>query len=226
MLDEVNMKKVVLLLLSLIFISCEEEITPPIDYPDAKVTAKKNIDAVVAAARNGYSADAELAGIYGREVSPSGEVDLVNTQSLNAFVYIMQSDAVGENDFFIPVYGANPVRSPINFNNMLSYIKDSTAKTTVNGALSFLATINIDTNSVYDDSPAVLNTLFAINEVAEFRSAHPDTKIDMFLFPSKAIDPVNGFDHSADWVVNFYSAAESLVLWLNSETGAIEIISN
>jgi hypothetical protein len=218
------MKKYLLLLLCLIIIGCEESVTPPL--PAAYITAKENITPVVNAAKNTFSADAELAGIYGVNVNASGQIDLLNTGSLNAFVYIMQSDAVGGNEFYVPVYAANPVKSPINFNTMLSFIKDSTASGIVGGAISLLATVSISPSAVYDDSPAIINMLLSRSDVTSFRNANPGSKIDMFLFPSKAIDPNNGLDNSADWVVNFYSDNESLVLWRNTSSGLVTVLSN
>ena len=218
------MKKFAYLIIGLLLISCEESVTPP--DPHAYTTAKANIDDVRGAAQNTFSADAQLAGIYGRNVSTSGEVDLLNTASLNAFVYIMQSSAVGGNEFYVPVYLAGPVKSPIDFNTMLSYIKDSTAKSTVAGAISFLATMFIYPDADYEDSPAVLSTLLTRDDVIQFRNSHANSQIDMFLFPGKAIDPDSGLINSADWVVNFYGDTESLVLWQNTVTGLVTVLSN
>ncbi len=217
------MKKYFLLLAILLY-SCEESVTPPV--LTAYVTAKENVDPVLSAARNTFSGDAELAGIYGRNVNTAGQVDLLNTSSLNAFVYTMQSDAIGENEFYVPVYGAGPVKSPIDFNVMLSYVKDSTAKFYIGNAISFLATVHITSDAQYDDSPAVLDTLLKREDVIQFRNTHDNSGIDMFLFPSKAIDPDSGLTNSADWVVNFYGSSESLVLWQSTATGVITVLSN
>lgn len=59
---------------------------------DGKITAKEKLNDVLSIARTDFSADAMLAAIYGREVDTNGEIDLLQTNSFNAFVYTMQSD--------------------------------------------------------------------------------------------------------------------------------------
>jgi hypothetical protein len=55
------------------------------------------------------------------------------------------------------------------------------------------------------------------SDVSTFRLNNPDTKIDMFLLPSKSIDSTS-ISSSADWIVNFYGTNTSLVLWLHPGT--------
>jgi hypothetical protein len=218
------MRFLILIFISFTFYACDDDVVIP--GIDSKVTAKQNIESVTTAAKSGFAPDAGLSGIYGRNVSITGEVDLLNVNSLNAFVYIMQSDSSDSNEFYVPVYASAPVKSPVNFNTMLSFIKDENATNTVGGALGHLSTVRIGQNALFGDSPEALSAITGRADVAQFRSVHPDSKIDMFLFPSKAIDPENGFSNTADWVVNFYSDTASLVLWLNTQTGIVTVLSN
>ena len=103
-------------------ICCDEESIIN-DVIDSKITAKERINEVLQKARTDFAIDAQIAAIYGREVDLNGEIDLLNTTSLNAFVYIVQSNQLNSNEFYIPVFGSSPVKSLINFSTMLSFIK-------------------------------------------------------------------------------------------------------
>jgi hypothetical protein len=70
---------------------------------------------VLTKAKTDFSADAQLAAIYGREVSTTGEIDLANTSSVSAFVYVMQSDQLQINEFYVPVFGAGPLNHRLIF---------------------------------------------------------------------------------------------------------------
>ena len=207
--------------IAILIISCDEVENLLNDTEDGKITAKEKLDEVTNAARTDFSADAMLAAIYGREVSDEGEIDLLNTVSFNAFVYTMQSDAFQRNEFYVPVFGAGPVKSPINFNTMLSFVKDSTAKNIMGTLFGTLSSISIDPTANYSDSPEVLDTLFKRLDVTVFLTINPTSKIDMFLVPSKSIDSASVVN-SADWIVNFYGDSTSLVLWINSSSGEIK----
>jgi hypothetical protein len=39
----------------------------------------------------------------------------------------------------------------------------------------------------------------------------------MFLVPGKSIDTTLAVSNTADWIVNFYSSASSLVLWIRGD---------
>jgi hypothetical protein len=69
--------------------------------------------------------------------------------------------------------------------------------------------------------------MLARSDVSTFRNNNIDSKIDMFLIPSKSID-TSSISNTADWIVNFYGDTSSLVLWLHPGTvnGAVDIISN
>ncbi|MBN2572465.1 MAG: hypothetical protein JXA68_10085 [Ignavibacteriales bacterium] len=209
------MKKLLLLIvISLaIFVSCDDE-----DILQSLFTAKENVTPVLSAAAS-WSSDAKLAGIYGWNISTDGKVDLLSPTT-NAFVYIVQSDSKGTNEFYVPVYAAGPVKSPINFVTMLSYVKDANAKTILETIFGALATTNINSTASYYDSPAVLTSMLARPDVSSFRNSNPGSKIDMFLVPSVTL-PIPGSSGYADWIVNFYSSSSSLVLYQNSQTGII-----
>jgi hypothetical protein len=208
-----------------ILISCnvEELVT---EIGNEKITAKEKIGAVINTATSNFASDAELSVIYGREVDTEGKVDLLNTSSVNAFVYVVQSDSLQSNEFYVPVIGSNPVKSPVNFNTMLSFIKNTTAKNIMETVFGTLATVSVSASAVYDDSPQVLNKMFSRSDVTSFRSANPESKIDMFLVPGKSLD--TNFVNTADWIVNFYGDTSSLVLLLHpgNSTGTIDILSD
>lgn len=191
---------------------------------DGKITAKEKLDDVLRTARTDFSADAMLAAIYGREVNTNGEIDLLQTNSFNAFVYIMQSDVQQSNEFYVPVFGAEPVKSPVNFNTMLSFVKNATAKNIMSAVFGTLSTSSIDLAANYSDSPEALELLFGRNDVDNFRTINPTSRIDMFLVPSKSIDSIS-IVNSADWIVNFYGDNTSLVLWINSASGEVKNIA-
>ena len=197
-----------------------------------KITAKEKIGAVINTAKSNFASDVELSAIYGREVDTEGKIDLLNTSSVSVFVYVVQSDSVASanppeaNQFYVPVIGSNPVKSPVNFNTMLSFIKNNTAKNIMETVFGTLATVSISASAVYDDSPQVLNQMLSRSDVTSFRSANLESKIDMFLLPGKSLD--TNFTNTADWVVNFYSETSSLVLWLHpgNSTGTIDPLSD
>jgi len=191
---------------------------------DGKITAKEKLDDVLRTARTDFSADAMLAAIYGREVNTNGEIDLLQTNSFNAFVYIMQSDVQQSNEFYVPVFGTEPVKSPVNFNTMLSFVKNATAKNIMSAVFETLSTSSIDLAANYSDSPEALELLFGRNDVDNFRTINPTSRIDMFLVPSKSIDSIS-IVNSADWIVNFYGDNTSLVLWINSASGEVKNIA-
>lgn len=196
------------------------------DTKDSEITAKSKTSEVLSTARNNFAADAELSAIYGLNVNIKGQIDLLKPTQ-NAFVYVVQSDSERSNEFYVPVFGASPVRSPINFTSMISLVKDQTAQVILGSVFSKLAAVHIASSVNYDDSPAVIDKMFQRSDVSTFRSFNPVSKIDMFLIPSKSIDTTI-VSNSADWVVNFYADTTSLVLWLHPGTvsGTITKISN
>lgn len=213
-------------LIAFVLISCKvEDIIS--ELGQSKITAKQEVGSVLNKAKSEFAADAKLASIYGREVNSSGEVDLLQTSSFNAFVYVVQSDSLQENEFYVPVYQSAPVKSPVNFNTMLSFIKDSSAKSIMETVFGTLSGVAIASGVQYDDSPAVISKMLARNDVQTFRTLNPESKIDMFLVPGKSIDTTN-VNNTADWIVNFYGDTSSLVLWLHPGTssGTIDVLSN
>jgi hypothetical protein len=191
-----------------------------------KITAKEKIGAVINTAKSNFASDAKLSAIYGREVDTEGKIDLLNTSSVSAFVYVVQSDMLQLNEFYVPVVGSDPIKFPIDFNTMLSFIKNNTAKNIMETVFGTLATVSISVSAVYDDSPQVLNQMLSRSDVISFRSANLESKIDMFLLPGKSLD--TSFTNTADWIVNFYSDTSSLVLWLHpgNSTGTIDPLSD
>ena len=196
------------------------------EVENSSITAKSKISEVINAAKNNFATDAQLAAIYGLNVSTKGEIDLLKPDK-NAFVYVVQSDSEQSNEFYVPVFGASPVRSPINFTSMISLVKDQAAKDILGNVFNQLSTVHISSSVNYDDSPAVIEKMFQRSDVSTFRSFNPVSKIDMFLIPSKSIDTTS-VSNSADWIVNFYADTTSLVLWLHPGTvsGTITKISN
>jgi hypothetical protein len=219
--------QIIIATLFIIFISAcnpEELIS---EFGDSVITSKSKVGEVLNTAKSDFAQDAKLAAIYGRNVSSKGEVDLQGLPTENAFVYVVQSDSTQSNEFYIPVYKSYPVKSPINFTSMLSFIKDQTASDILGGVFGRLATLHIEASINYDDSPAVISKMLARSDVAAFRTNNIDSKIDMFLIPSKSIDTLN-VRNDADWIVNFYSESSSLVLWLHTGvvSGDITVLSD
>lgn len=154
------MKKLFLtvtLLLTFFFLGCDKATDPNVII-DSKITAKEKVDDVLQKARTDFSLDAKLSAIYGREVDLDGEIDLLNTSSFNAFVYVVQSNTLQRNEFYVPVFGAGAIKSPINFITMLSFVKDTAAGNILGKVFSQLATIAIDPSANYKDSPATIDT--------------------------------------------------------------------
>lgn len=218
------MKKIFLavsILLTFYFAGCEELTDPDVGV-DSEITAKEKVDDVLQKARLDFATDAKLSAIYGWNVDLLGSIDLLQTD--NAFVYVVQSNNLQGNEFYVPVFAAGPVKSPINFTTMLSFIKDTTAGNILGKAFNRLATLAIDPNSNYKDSPATIDTAL-VHGGNVFISQNTGAKVDMFLLPSKSIDTTLALNNSADWIVNFYSSSKSLVLWINSNSGVVTKLS-
>ncbi|MDZ7625591.1 MAG: hypothetical protein U5J96_14250 [Ignavibacteriaceae bacterium] len=196
------------------------------EFGDSIITAKSKLGEVLNTAKSNFASDAKLAAIYGLNVNTKGQVDLLKPTD-NAFVYVVQSDSAQLNEFYVPVYNSYPIKSPINFNTMLTFVKDAQAQNILGSVFGKLAGVNISTSASYDDSPQVIEKMLARGDVTAFRSANPGGKIDMFLVPSKSIDTTS-ITNTADWIVNFYGDTSSLVLWLHPGTvsGTVDIISN
>lgn len=195
------------------------------ELTNSEITAKSEVGEVISTARTNFTNDANLTAIYGLNVNNNGRVDLLKPTE-NAFIYVVQSDSDQTNEFYVPVFNSSPVKSPVNFNDMLSLVKDAQAKNILGFVFGKLSTIHINSSVNYADSPEVLNKMFERSDVASFRSLNPGVKTDMFLIPSKSIDTTS-VSNSADWIVNFYGDNTSLVLWLHPGTtsGAIDILS-
>ncbi len=203
------------------FIGCEKA-TDPIDGVNSNITAKEKLNDVLLKARLDFAADAKLSALYGWNVDLNGNVDLLKTD--NAFVYVVQSNQLQSNEFYVPVFAAGPIKSPINFSTMLSFIKDSTAGNILGKDFNRLSTLAIDPNANYKDSPAVIDTAL-VHGGNIFIAQNTGVKIDMFLLPSKSIDTTLMLNNSADWIVNFNSNSKSLVLWINSNSGVVTKLS-
>lgn len=203
------------------FIGCEKA-TDPIDGVNSNITAKEKLNDVLLKARLDFAADAKLSALYGWNVDLNGNVDLLKTD--NAFVYVVQSNQLQSNEFYVPVFAAGPIKSPINFSTMLSFIKDSTAGNILGKVFNRLSTLAIDPNANYKDSPAVIDTAL-VHGGNIFIAQNTGVKIDMFLLPSKSIDTTLMLNNSADWIVNFNSNSKSLVLWINSNSGVVTKLS-
>ena len=193
---------------------------------NSNFSAKSKLSEVINKAKSDFAADAQLSAIYGWNVSSKGEIDLLKLDQ-NAFVYVVQSDSVGTNELYIPVFGSGPVKWPYSFDRMLSLVKDQTAKNILGNVFVTLSTVHIESTVNYDDSPAIIEKLMIRNDVSTFRNSNSGSKIDMFLVPSKSIDTTS-VNNAADWIVNFYADSISLVLWLHPGTvnGTVTKISD
>jgi hypothetical protein len=216
---------VLLVLLLILIAACNPEDLIS-EFGDSIITAKSKLGEVLNTAKSNFTQDAKLAAIYGLNVNNKGQVDLLKPTD-NAFVYVVQSDSAQLNEFYIPVYNSYPVKSPVNFSTMLTFVKDAQAQNILGSVFGRLAEVNISTSASYDDSPQVIEKMLTRGDVTTFRSANADGKIDMFLIPSKSIDTTS-ITNTADWIVNFYGDTSSLVLWLHPGTinGTVDVISN
>ena len=77
-----NYKLLILIIVSVVLSSCDTAETIN-DIIDSKITAKEKLAEILNSARSGFSADAKLAAIFGREISDQGEADISNTNSLS-----------------------------------------------------------------------------------------------------------------------------------------------
>ena len=199
------------------------------EVANGKITAKEKLGEVIKKARSDFAGDSRLAVIYGRNVSTSGEIDLLGDDLTSNFYYMVQSDSVAAvnpseaNQFYIPVYKSDPIRSPLNINDILSLIKNQNAKDIIGGAFGIIGTVGISTSASYSDSPAALNSVLETDEVKSFRALNAASQIDMYLFPSKSINDSSGINNTADWIVNFYSSSSSLVYWVKSGSEPIKL---
>lgn len=210
-----------MLMFAFYFIGCEKA-TDPNGGVDSDITAKEKINDVLQKASIDFASDAQLSAIYGLNVNLLGEIDLLKTN--NAFVYVVQSNSLQSNEFYIPVFAAGPVKSPINFTTMLSFVKDSTAEDILDDVFNRLSTVAIDPAANYNDSPAAIDTAL-VHGGNVFLAQNTQVKIDMYLLPSKSIDTTLAVNNSADWIVNFHSSSNSLVLWINSNSGIVTKLS-
>jgi hypothetical protein len=217
------MKKLLMILsmLFLLIVGCDKATNPDVGV-DSSITAKESVNDILQKAKLDFSTDAKLTGIYGWNVDLNGEVDLLKTD--NAFVYVVQSNSLQQNEFYVPVFVAGPVKSPINFTTMLSFVKDTTAGNILSKVFNKLSSLSIDPSANYKDSPATIDTALA-NGGNTFIAQNSGVKIDMFLLPSKSIDTTLIINNSADWIVNFYSNSKSFVLWINSNSGVVTKLS-
>jgi hypothetical protein len=222
-----TLKQLIIISLFLLFVlsACDvDEILN--DAANTNISAKSKLNDVLTTARENFAVDAQLSALYGFNVSQTGEIDLSNPDG-NAFIYVLQSDVNQSNKFYVPVFGAGPVESPIDFNDMLSLVKDTTASNILGNVFTGLSTVHIDPSVSYDDSPDIVEKMLMRSDVSNFRSSNSGSKIDMFLVPGKSIDSTS-VTNSADWIVNFYADSTSLVLWLHPGivTGTVTKISD
>ncbi|GJQ62187.1 MAG: hypothetical protein SCALA702_12400 [Melioribacteraceae bacterium] len=214
------MKKLILLSILLIFFSgCDDESNPLNDILGTNITAKEKVADVKIEARANFASDAQLTGIFGRNVSSDGKVNLVDFSSVKGFIYMMQSESLEENEFYMPVIASDPVKLPFNLNDLLSFVQDLETKERLGGVFGLLSTVAISESASYPDSDEAM-VKFLNGGGQAYLSANSGAKIDLFLVPSKSIT-INGIENSADWICNFYGGSTSLTLWLNSGTGIV-----
>ena len=219
-----TMKKTLLplaIFITLYFVSCDKA-TDPNSGVNSKITSKEKVDDVLQKARLDFATDTKLSAIYGWNVDLFGKIDLLKTD--NAFVYVVQSNTKQSNEFYVPVFAAGPIKSPINFTTMVSFIKDTTAGNILGKVFNRLSTLAIDPAANYSDSPAIIDTAL-VHGGNIFLTQNTAVNVDMFLLPSKSIDTTLAINNSADWIVNFYSSSKSLVLWINSNSGVVTKLS-
>jgi hypothetical protein len=210
------MKKILtIFVLALAFAYCKKS-DNPLDSVDSTITAREQVAEVVAKAREDFAPDSKLAIIYGRNVQKSGDIDLL-TPTESQFIYGVQSDSKSGNEFYIPVFGAGPVKSPLNFTDLLNTIKDTTAKGIIGKVFQQLSKVSIEDNTAWIDSPQLINV--GLNNGGNtFITSNNDTQIDMLLVPGVSID-LTYIDYKAIWIINFHNSSKSLVLLIDAVSG-------
>jgi hypothetical protein len=112
-------KFIIVILFLLTLVSCKvEDIIG--ELGSSKITANDKVGEVINKSKTDFAADAKLASIYGREVSSSGEIDLLQTNSISNFFYFVQSDSLQQDKIYIPVYKSSPVESPLDLQTALN----------------------------------------------------------------------------------------------------------
>lgn len=209
-----------LLILPALSAGCNEDGSPAIK---TNITALESLTSVLSKAIADYSSDSKLISIYGRSVATDGTIDLSKPLS-NIFLYAVQSETKKAVEFYVPVFAAGPVRSPLNLNDLTSIIKDTTAKNTILKGFQYLSGVTIDPKDILRDSPYAVDKAAKSTVGAQHLVQNPNARIDMYLVPSVKID-WTGVSNSADWIVTFSGDPTSLTQLVNSQTGITVVIS-
>ncbi len=189
------------------------------------ITATDELEAVLEVARHDRS-DSELAGIYARNISPDGTIDLLQP-GLSQMVYITQSAADSSNAFYLAVYKVGPTRLPFDINTLIGMVQDTTARNVLETAFQMLGRVHIDPSVDYSDSDLIMAVVNDFEEAESFYAANEDAATDLYLIPSITLS-VNGVDDSADWIANLRSeTGGNLVLHINTQLGnKVTVISS
>lgn len=205
---------------TLSFFSCSEDNSIE-NLLGTTITAKTKISEVQTSAKANFASDAKISAIYGRNVGKEGTVNLLNIDSLTAFVYVVNSASKEQTKVYfpVPVYGV--MESPVGLDDMLSLISDASARNTVSGMLGAVANVSFEDAALAasDDSPAAISKVLAKNDAKTFMSGNSGVKIDVLLIPSVSLTSSS----SADWIINLYTPTSSKVFWIHKE-GSIELI--
>ncbi len=210
-----KIKLLFILLISALFFSCNKDDVNQIEFK-RYITAKDELAKVLEKAKNDFSSDAKLSGVYGRNVNNEGKIDLLDPQN-QMFFYSMQSNEKYSNEFYIPVYAAGPVKSPVQISQITEAVKDENTAAILTEALKGLAKVAIDENLNWIDSPEALRVSNE-NGGINFIGPNQDSKIEMILIPSVNLQNRN-IEASTIWIVNYHSENSSLILLIDAVNG-------
>lgn len=202
------------------FYSCTDSLVEQVDeLLIINITAKDKVEDVLNKAKNDIAQDVKLALIYGRNVNQSGEINLLDFSSTNAFIYGVNSASLSLTEIYMPVYGSSPIKSPISLTSVLELIKDENSRTIIEKAFELISTISIENyGNIPDSDIAVRKGLDAGG--ANFISNNSNVKIDIFIMPSKSISD-DGLENTSDWVIHFYNDSNSVLYWYRTSNNSV-----
>ncbi len=200
----------------LLTVDCtDQNLTSPED--SRYITAADELEAVLEAARHDKS-DSELAGIYARNISPDGTIDLLQPGT-SQMIYITQSASDSSNSFYLAVYKAGPTKLPFDINTLIGMVQDTAARNVLETAFQLLGRVHIDPSVHYSDSDLIMTVVKDYEAAESFYTINQDAVTDLYLIPSKTLS-VSGVDNSADWIANLRSeTGDNLVLHINTQLG-------
>ncbi|MCF8306389.1 MAG: hypothetical protein K9G57_02850 [Ignavibacteriales bacterium] len=213
------MKKLIFVIVVLVTLtSCDDEIINAI--LGTEITVKDRIDAVLTEARKDFASDAQLSSVVCRNIGSDGVMDLTDFSSVKGFFYIVGSESKRSTEIYIPTVAGGIIKSPLSLSTVTDLVKDANAKGKLESVFGLLTKVKINLSVNFLDSDGVMPR-FESNGGSAFRNSNSGTQVDLFLFPSKAID-INSINDSVDWLAHYYNGTNSKIFWYNTATGLVK----